>query len=79
MIPITAGVLRISRKSRSGSGGSDVHDPPESAFTMDRNTHTLAKDGQQITLRTPAAGTIGALFKAAGIALPPNIRDAAAG
>src|SRR3954463_1366759 len=40
---------------------------------------TLAKDGQQITLRTPAAGTIGALFKAAGIALPPNIRDAAAG
>ena len=40
---------------------------------------TLAKDGQQITLRTPATGTVGALFKAAGIALPPNIRDAAPG
>jgi hypothetical protein len=39
----------------------------------------LAKDGQQITLRTPATGTVGPLFKAAGIALPPNIRDAAAG
>jgi hypothetical protein len=40
---------------------------------------TLAKDGQQITLRTPATGTIGPLFKAAGIALPPNIRSTAAG
>ena len=40
---------------------------------------TLAKEGQQITLRTPATGTVGALFKAAGIALPPNIRDTAAG
>jgi Transposase DDE domain len=39
----------------------------------------LAKDGQQITLRTPATGTIGPLFKAAGIALPPNIRGTAAG
>jgi hypothetical protein len=40
---------------------------------------TLAKDGQQITLRTPATGTVGPLFKAAGIALPPNIRGAATG
>ena len=39
----------------------------------------LTKGGQQITLRTPATGTAGPLFKAAGIALPPNIRDAAAG
>jgi hypothetical protein len=38
----------------------------------------LAKDGQQIRLRTPATGTVGPLFKAAGIALPPNIRDTAA-
>ena len=38
----------------------------------------LAKDGQQITLRTPATGTVGPLFKAAGVALPPNIRDTAA-
>jgi hypothetical protein len=39
----------------------------------------IAKGGQQITLRTPATGTAGPLFKAAGIALPPSIRDAAAG
>ena len=38
----------------------------------------LAKDGQQIRLRTPATGAVGPLFKAVGIALPPNIRDAAA-
>jgi Transposase DDE domain len=38
----------------------------------------IAKDGQQVTLRTPATGTVGPLFKAAGIALPPNIRDPAA-
>ena len=39
----------------------------------------LAKDGQRIRLRTPATGTIGPLFKATGVALPPNLRDAAAG
>ncbi len=45
---------------------------------LDRlQTIELAKDGQQLTLRTPATGCIGPLFKAAGIALPPNIRDAA--
>jgi hypothetical protein len=45
---------------------------------LDRlQTVELAKGGQQLSLRTPATGTIGPLFKAAGIALPPNIRDAA--
>jgi hypothetical protein len=39
----------------------------------------LTKGGQQITLRTPATGAAGPLFKAAGIALPPSIRDAAVG
>jgi hypothetical protein len=39
---------------------------------------TLAKEGQRIRLRTPTTGTAGPLFKAAGIALPPNIRDTAA-
>jgi hypothetical protein len=39
---------------------------------------TIERDGQKITLRTPTQGTIGPLFKAAGIALPKNIRDAAA-
>jgi transposase len=39
----------------------------------------LAKDGQQIKLRAPATGTVGPLFKAVGVALPPNLRDTAAG
>ena len=36
------------------------------------------EDGRQMTLRTPATGLIGPLFKAARIALPPNVRDASA-
>jgi hypothetical protein len=39
---------------------------------------TISQDGRQMTLRTPATGTIGPLFKAARIALPPNVRDASA-
>ncbi len=35
----------------------------------------IAKDGRRITLRTPATGVVGPLFKAARIALPPNIRE----
>ena len=35
----------------------------------------ISKDGQHMTLRTPATGVIGPLFKAARIALPHNIRD----
>jgi hypothetical protein len=38
----------------------------------------ISKDGRQMTLRTPATGLIGPLFKAARIALPPNVRDASA-
>jgi transposase len=38
----------------------------------------ITKDGRRMTLRTPATGVVGPLFKAAGIALPPNIRDAPA-
>jgi hypothetical protein len=38
----------------------------------------ISKDGREITLRTPATGVLGPLFKAARIALPPNIRDASA-
>jgi DDE family transposase len=37
---------------------------------------TITKDGRAMTLRTPAAGLIGPLFKAARMALPPNVRDA---
>jgi hypothetical protein len=39
---------------------------------------TITQDGRAMTLRTPATGTIGPLFKAARIALPPNVRDASA-
>jgi transposase len=35
----------------------------------------MEKDGRQMTLRTPATGLVGPLFKAARVALPPNIRD----
>ena len=37
----------------------------------------IDKDGRQITLRTPATGVVGPLFKAARIALPPNVREPA--
>jgi hypothetical protein len=37
---------------------------------------TVTQDGREMTLRTPATGVIGPLFKAARIALPPNVRDA---
>ena len=39
---------------------------------------TITKDGRAMTLRTPATGVIGPLFKVARIALPPNIREASA-
>jgi transposase len=38
----------------------------------------ITKDGREMTLRTPATGLIGPLFKAARMALPPNVRDASA-
>ena len=39
---------------------------------------TISKDGREMTLRTPATGLTGPLFKAARIALPPNVREAGA-
>ena len=38
----------------------------------------ITKESRQMTLRTPATGVIGPLFKAARIALPPTVRDASA-
>jgi hypothetical protein len=35
----------------------------------------ITKNGRSMTLRTPATGSIGPLFKAARIALPPNVRE----
>jgi hypothetical protein len=37
----------------------------------------IDKDGRRITLRTPATGVVSPLFKAARIALPPNVREPA--
>jgi hypothetical protein len=39
---------------------------------------TITQDERAMTLRTPATGVIGPLFKAARIALPPNVRDPSA-
>ena len=39
---------------------------------------TISKRGQQMVLRTPATNSIGPVFKAAGVALPANVRDAPA-
>jgi hypothetical protein len=36
---------------------------------------TIEKDGKRITTRTPVSGQVGRVFQAAGIALPPNLRD----
>jgi hypothetical protein len=38
----------------------------------------ISQDGRQMSLRTPATGTIGPLFKAARLALPPNVCDPSA-
>ncbi len=39
---------------------------------------TIEKDGKRITTRTAVAGQVGSVFQAAGIALPPNLREHAA-
>jgi hypothetical protein len=39
---------------------------------------TIEKDGKRITTRTPVAGQVGRVFQAAGVALPPNMREHAA-
>jgi hypothetical protein len=35
----------------------------------------LARDGKRLVLRTPTTGVAGRLFQAAGVALPPNVRE----
>ncbi len=37
----------------------------------------MAQDGKRFVLRTPVVGCAGKLFQTLGVALPPNIRDAA--
>ena len=36
---------------------------------------TIEKDGKRITTRTHVEGQVGKVFRAAGIALPPNARE----
>jgi hypothetical protein len=46
---------------------------------LDRlQTGVIEKDGKVITVRTPATGSIGNVFRAAGVALPPNVAEAQA-
>jgi len=39
---------------------------------------TIEKDGKSITTRTAVEGQVGSVFKAAGVRLPDNWREAAA-
>jgi hypothetical protein len=39
---------------------------------------TLTKDGKRLLIRTPVSGLTGRLFQIAGVALPPNLREAPA-
>jgi hypothetical protein len=39
---------------------------------------TIEKDGKRITTRTAVTGQVGRVFQAAGVALPPNLREVAA-
>ena len=38
----------------------------------------IARDGRAITVRTPVTGDVGPVFRAVGVALPPNIAEAPA-
>jgi hypothetical protein len=38
----------------------------------------IERDGRTITVRTPVAGDVGSVFRAVGVALPPNIAEAPA-
>ena len=37
----------------------------------------IEKDGKRLLLRTEAPGVAGKVFQAAGVALPPTVRDVA--
>lgn len=39
---------------------------------------TIEKDGKRVTTRTGVTGQVGSAFQAAGVALPPNLREQAA-
>jgi hypothetical protein len=59
--------LLVSRPDAAKGAGRSVSAP--------RRRH---KDGKRITTRTAVTGQIGSVFQAAGIALPPNLREQAA-
>ena len=70
-------VLRKELQDRLATAGLD----PEWAEVLrdlDRLQEVeVAQDGKRFILRTPVTGCAGKLFQTLGVALPPNIRDAA--
>ncbi len=49
---------------------------PNYLICLDRlQEATIEKDGTRITTRTVVAGQVGRVFQAAGVALPPNMRE----
>ena len=70
-------VLRKELQDRLAAAGLD----PEWAEVLrdlDRLQEVeVAQDGKRFVLRTPVTGCAGKLFQTLGVALPPNIRDAA--
>ncbi len=66
MLPALASPMRFAR----GTGGSLIRE-------LDRLQEIeTEQDGKQFVLRTPVTGDVGRVFKAVGVALPPNIREA---
>ena len=56
--------------------GSQARMAGRSSIDLDRlQQATIEKDGKVITTRTHVAGQVGNVFKAAGIALPPNLDE----
>ena len=67
--------------ARSYHRGTAVLEPDGQPLLRDLDrlqVATLTKGGKAITIRTPVAGQVGSVFRAAGVALPPNVQDTAA-
>jgi hypothetical protein len=70
-------ILRKELDARCREAGQQ-HEWGDVLRDLDRMQEVvIEKEGRQMTLRTPASGLIGPLFKAVRIALPPNIRECA--
>jgi hypothetical protein len=70
-------VLRKELQDRLAAAGLDA-EWAEVLRDLDRLQEVeVAQDGKRFVLRTPVTGCAGKLFRTLGVALPPNIRDAA--